>query len=101
MQAIRGSGTFNDRESTINFWFNPQDTSSVGALGTPDFTNSLSKFGRTGVWDEVSIGLSNQSRADEIRFGDSLDAVMIPEPGMLLLFGMGLFGLMAFRHRRR
>ncbi|MCC5850278.1 MAG: PEP-CTERM sorting domain-containing protein [Verrucomicrobia bacterium] len=100
VQAIRGSGSFSDRESTINFWFDPQDTSSQAALGLPDFTNGLSKFGRDGVWNEVTIGLSNQSRADEIRFGDSFNAVMIPEPGTLVLVGLAVGFLIHFRRRR-
>ena len=100
VQAIFGSGTSADRGSTINFWVNPADTSSLAALGTPDYTNTDSKFGRVGTYTSASIALSYQSRADEIRFGDSFDAVMIPEPGTLVLVGIALGSLCLFRRRR-
>ncbi len=91
--------------SIVDFWFNPADTSSVANLGAADFsTGADSKFGRdSGSYNSASISLGFQNRADEIRFGESLEDVIgaaIPEPGTfsLLLTAMGCFLL--FRRKR-
>lgn len=102
LKATFGSGSSSDRQSTIDFWFDPADTSSEGALGAATFsTGPDSKFGRDGVYTSISVTTQAGSRADEIRFGETLtDAIAIPEPGTLALVGIALGGLLLFRRRR-
>lgn len=102
VQAIFGAGGDSDRLSTINFWVDPTNTSSVAALGTPDLTDDASKFGRIGTYTQAQINLSFQSRADEIRFAttfeEALGVEVIPEPTSLALLGLG--ALCLARRRR-
>lgn len=99
-----GTGT-SPTNSTVEFWFNPADTSSVAALGTGAnyfTTGADSKFGRdSGAYSSASVNISFQSRADELRIGESLaDVIGVPEPGSLALLGLGTL-LMLGRGRKR
>lgn len=103
-----GTGT-SPTDSQLDFWFNPSDTSSVGALGgaTWSTSGSGSKFGRhngggNDTYTTVSYSFNATSSAvDEIRFGNSFeDVIGVPEPGTLSLVGLALGSLLfARRHR--
>ena len=100
LRATQGT-TISPEDSTVDFWFDPGDASSVNALGDPDWTSGPdSKFGRhkqplTGVLAQPSP----QGRTDEIRIGTSLfDVTAVPEPASLTLLGLG--GLACLRRRR-
>ena len=99
VRGTKGTGT-SPTNSFVDIWVNPSDTSSVAALGTPTWgTGTDSKFGReTGAYTSVSVGLSFQSRADEIRMGETLSDVVIPEPATMSLLALG--GLAILRRRR-
>lgn len=104
-RATLGSGT-SPTDSTIDFWFNPADTSSVAALGSATFTTGAdSKIGRdSGAYTEASIDLAFGNRADELRFGETLtDAIAVPEPSTYAaIFGaLALAGVMLRRRLRR
>jgi hypothetical protein len=100
-RATKGTGT-SPTNSTIDFWFNHSDTSSVGALGGATFTTGAdSKIGReSGAYNVVFAQLAFGNRVDEIRFGDSLtDVVAIPEPSTFALLGIALGSLLLFRRK--
>lgn len=105
VRGTLGSGPDTDKASRIDFWFNPADTSSEGALDTPDWTtgDANSKWGRsTGSYNSAVINASYQSRADGLRVGDTLnDVVNLPEPATLGLLALGGAGFMAVRRSRR
>ena len=99
VRAEVGPGDDSDRQGEVDFWFDPQDTSSVAALGSPDYTATDSKFGRgDNAFDEITVNFSFQSRVDEFRMGTTLDSVIIAEPASLALLGLG--GLLLVRRRR-
>jgi hypothetical protein len=99
-RATLGAGT-SPTASTIDFWFNPSDISSVAALGTPTFsTGADSKIGRdTGAFTGISVYLAFGNRADGIVMSDSLDSIAVPEPATyaLLLGFLALGGVMLRR----
>jgi len=106
-RATLGSGT-SPTASTVDFWFNPADTSSIAALGSPTFsTGADSKIGRdSGAYTGLTLdpGESPFARIDEIRFGEDLvDAVgVVPEPSAFaLLAGFAAFGGLLLRRRLR
>jgi hypothetical protein len=93
--------SFGVTNSVVDFWFDPTDTSSVGALGTATFTTGAdSKFGRSSQSiTDVFAQPSQQGRIDEIRLGTSLNQVInVPEPSTTLL---GALGFLALLRRRR
>ena len=100
VRGTKGSGT-SPTKSFVDIWVNPADTSSVAGLGTPTLgTGTDSKFGReTGAYDSVIVDLSYQSRADEIRMGETLNDVIVPEPATMSLLALG--GLAMIRRRRK
>jgi len=104
-RATIGAGGDSDKQSTVDFWFNPTDTSSVAALGAATFTTGAdSKIGRsTGSYTSVSASFgSDFARVDELRLGESLvDVVGVPEPGTLALMSLAGFSVLFFRRRLR
>jgi len=103
-RATIGAGPDSDKQSTVDFWFNPTDTSSVAALGAATFsTGADSKIGRsTGAYSSVSVNFGSENeRVDEIRFGESLvDVVGVPEPGTFALVGIAFGTLLLIRRQR-
>lgn len=100
LRATKGAGT-SPTESTIDFWFNPSNTSNVASLGTPTWTTGAdSKFGRdTEYFSNFTAAPSEQGRIDEIRLATNLSEVIaIPEPRAPLLGGLGM--LILLRRRR-
>ncbi len=104
LRGVKGSGE-SPNDSLIEFWFNPEDTSSLAALGTPDWQSDPNdtRWGREEEppYEEIAVRLSHQSLVDEIRLGSSLDSVIIPEPASLSLLGLGGLVLLGRRRNRQ
>jgi hypothetical protein len=106
MRATFGSGDSGTRNSALDFWLDPSDVSSEGALGTPDYTTGAdSKFGRSGSYTGATItgGSASSSvipRIDEVYFTKSFsDLALVPEPGSIGLVGIAT--VMLGRRRTR
>lgn len=100
LRATQGTGT-SPTNSSVDFWFDPANTSSVAALGPADWsTGADSKWGRhTQDQTNISAEVSGQGRTDEIRVGNQLvDVVGIPEPATMGLLSLG--GLALLRRRK-
>ena len=101
----KGSGT-SPTDSSVDLWVNPDNTSSVTALGTADWTLDSSdgdvKWGRDGnsLTSLTDVQPSQQGRIDEIRIAtDFSDLALVPEPSTAVLSTIALLAL-AFRRRR-
>ncbi|MFP4355854.1 MAG: PEP-CTERM sorting domain-containing protein [Phycisphaerae bacterium] len=101
MRATRGADG-SPIASTIDFWFDPADASSLAALGAADWTTGAdSKWGRDSQanYGSVLVEPAYDARVDEIRVGESLaDLNVVPEPATMSLLGLG--GLVVLRRRR-
>lgn len=109
LRYTKGSGT-SPTDSQIDLWINPDDASSVSALGTADWTldsgDGQVKWGRdTDSLTSISEAQpSQQGRIDEIRIGtefSEMNLTAIPEPSTLALVGLGLFGAFFRRPGRK
>lgn len=106
LRATIGTNSWNNSgspDSVVEFWFDPVDTSSVGALGAADWTSTggVSKFGRsTDSFSSIFAQPTAGGRIDEIRLGTSLVEVtgVIPEPGTLLVAALGSL-MIVFRRK--
>lgn len=94
---LKDSGT-----STISYWIDPNDVSSVAALGTATATDAANDFGGSIQWIGVEVrGIGNGSGAgafDALRISDGNgnsnqafgDIVGVPEPASLTSVVLGL-----------
>ncbi|MFK7911230.1 MAG: PEP-CTERM sorting domain-containing protein [Akkermansiaceae bacterium] len=102
LRATKGTGT-SPTNSVVDFWFNPTDASSVGALGSADWTTGAdSKWGRDSQTMSGISGLNSSGGSmDEIRLGNDLVDVVgvVPEPSTTTLLGLG--GLALILRRRK
>jgi len=80
---------------SVTLWINPADVSSEAALGAGT-TLSGYDFAFNRLWIEDSAG-GGAATYDEFRLGDTLNDVVIPEPGSFVLC---LSGLALCRRRR-
>ncbi|MFW5894240.1 MAG: PEP-CTERM sorting domain-containing protein [Verrucomicrobiota bacterium] len=103
-----GGGTTGDDDTTLDLWLNPNDFSSVAALGTADATNTrtVADLGNYSFGSSTEMYLRTNDRDepvnfDEIRLGTTLgDVTPIPEPSAVALLLGGLAFITVFRRRR-
>ncbi len=106
--AVVGNGV---GDEDIDFWVNPSDLSSIGALGaatystTGNYQNGQS-YGPDNITIEMAGSVGSNNRVDEFVLTDSFSelqsvAYVIPEPGSLALVTLAGLGIFAIRSRKR
>ena len=84
---------------SATLWINPSDVSSEAGLGAGT-TLANKDFAFNTIFFDDHQGAGG-AIYDEIRLGDTLNDVVIPEPGTLVLLGTGLLALLLCARRRQ
>ncbi len=98
LRAVAGGGE-NPTDSVAELWVTPGEISDFSALGPAQWTTGAdSAFGSSGgTYNSLGMYMTGQSRVDEIRVGQTLSDLIIPEPTSLAVLTVGLVGLTARR----
>lgn len=110
---IVGSVTVNPSgNDTLSVWYNPSNVSSIGAMGTANFTNSGFNYSNnTAFLAGMTVGVRSDSATPNnnfidgarIAYGDTsannFNAVIVPEPSTSGLMLLGAVGLLLQRRR--